>query len=135
MDGLLRYARERHTRRLYVFLLVVISLIVLDVVFHADRSLILRFFSPFVLPSAIPGKMGEATGLVASEFHRLTLLSSFILLLVLLMRRHLLPVSLGTASLCALLLVDLGYVHGKAVRHDDAIYQPWTGSSKAWTPV
>ena len=67
--------------------------------------------------------MDEATGLVASEFHRLTLLSSFILLLVLLMRRHLLPVSLGTASLCALLLVDLGYVHGKAVRHDDAIYQ------------
>jgi len=34
-----------------------------------------------------------------------------------------LPVSLGTASLCALLLVDLGYVHGKAVRHDDALYK------------
>ena len=67
--------------------------------------------------------MAEATGIVASEFHRLTLLSSFILLLILLMRRNLLTVSVGAASLCALLLVDLGYVHGKAVRHDNAIYQ------------
>jgi len=123
MDGLLRYVKEKHTRRLVLLLSLVISLIVLDLIFRADRSLILRFFSPFVLPSAIPGKMAEATGIVASEFHRLTLLSSLILLLILLMRRNLLPVSVGAASLCALLLVDLGYVHGKAVRHDNAIYQ------------
>ena len=123
MDGLLRYAKEKHTRRLYLLLFLVISLIVLDLVFRADRSLTLRFFSPFVLSSATPDKMAEATGIMASEFHRLTLLSSFILLLVLLMRRNLLPVSLGAAALCAVLLVDLGYVHGKAVRHDDTLYQ------------
>ena len=123
MDGLLRYVKEKHTRRLVLLLSLVISLIVMDLTFRADRSLILRFFSPFVLPSAIPGKTAEAMGIVASEFHRLTLLTSFILLLALLMRRNLLPVSVGAASLCALLLVDLGYVHGKAVRHDNAIYQ------------
>ena len=123
MDGLLRYAKEKHTRRLTLLLSLVISLIVLDLLFRADRSLILRFFSPFVPPSAIPGKMAEAAGMVASEFHRLTLLISLIFLLILLMRRNLLTPSLGALSLCALLLLDLGYVHGKAVRHDSALYQ------------
>jgi hypothetical protein len=122
MDGLLRYVKEKHTRRLYLLLFLVISLIVMDLVFRADRSLILRFFSPFVLPSAIPDKIAEATGIVASEFHRLTLLSSLIFLLILLMRRNLLPTSLGAISLCAVLLVDLGYVHGKAIRYDDSTY-------------
>jgi len=123
MDGLLKYIIEKRTRRLYLFLFLVISLIVLDLVFCADRSLILRFFSPFVLSSATPGKMAEATGIVASEFHRLTLISSFIFLLILLMRRNLLTISLGAAALCALMLVNLGFVHGKAVRHDDSTYE------------
>ena len=123
MDGLLRYVKEKHTHRLHLLLSLVISLIVLDFVFCADRSLILRFFSPFVLHSAISGKMAEATGIVASEFHRLTILSSFIFLLMLLMRRNLLTASLGALSLCAVLLVDLGLVHGRAMRHDSAFYQ------------
>jgi uncharacterized membrane protein YfhO len=123
MDGLLRYLKEKHTRRLYLFLFLVISLVALDLLFHADQSKILRFFSPFVLKDAIPGKMAEAAGIVASEFHRLTILSSFLFLLILLMRRSLLTSSFGAATLCAFLLLDLGYVHGKAVRYDDTIYQ------------
>jgi len=123
MDGLLRYLREKYTCRLSVLFFLVISFIVLDLVFLADSSRILRFFSPFLLPDAVPGKMVEAAGIVFSSFHRLTILSSFLLLFGLLMRRNLLPVSLGAASLCAFLLVDLAHVHSNAVRHDDAIYQ------------
>jgi uncharacterized membrane protein YfhO len=123
MDGLLRYLKEKHTRRLYLFLFLVISLVALDLLFHADQSWILRFFSPFVLKDAIPGKITEAAGIVGSEFHRLALLSSFLFLLILLMKRSLLPLSIGASLLCAVLLLDLGYVHEKAVRYDDSAYQ------------
>jgi uncharacterized membrane protein YfhO len=123
MDGLLRYAKERGTHRLLLFLSLVLSLIVLDLAFHADRSLILRFFSPFVLPSAIPDKMVEAAQIVLSEFHRLTILSTLLFLLILLMRKNPLTASLVPLGLCAVLLADLGYVHSKAVQHDDSTYE------------
>ena len=66
--------------------------------------------------------MAEASGIVGFEFHRLTLLSFLLFLLILLMRRKFLTPALGAATLCAVLLVDLGYVHGKAVLHDNALY-------------
>jgi hypothetical protein len=66
--------------------------------------------------------MPDAARIISAEIQRLTLFSSFILLLLLLLRRSLLPLSIGAAALCALLLVDLGSVHRKAVRHDDGIY-------------
>jgi hypothetical protein len=131
MDGLLQYLREKRTRRLFLFLFGAISLIALDLLFLADSSKILGFFSPFVLPDAIPGKRAEAAGIAASSFHGLTIVVSLLLLLILLMRRNLLPVSLGAAFLCAVLLVDLAHVHGKAVRHDDRIYQTMEGMKRS----
>ncbi len=101
---------------------MVISLVVLVLVSRYDRSTLLKAFSPFVLAEAIPAKMPEAARIISAEIQRLTLFTSFIVLLILLMRRCLLPLSVGAISLCALLLVDLGYVHGKAVRHDDSTY-------------
>ena len=122
MDGLLSYLRKDSSRRLYPLLFLVISLVVLVLVFRYDRSTLLKVFSPFVLADAIPAKMPDAARIISAEIQRLTLFTSFIVLLILLMRRCLLPLSVGAISLCALLLVDLGYVHGKAVRHDDSTY-------------
>ncbi len=67
--------------------------------------------------------MPDAARIISAEIQRLTLFSSFILLLLVLLRRRLLPLSIGAAALCALLLVDLGSVHRKAVRHDASIYE------------
>jgi uncharacterized membrane protein YfhO len=123
MDGLLSYLRKGSSRRLYPLLFLVISLVVLALVSRYDRSTLLKFFSPFVLTDAIPARMPDAARILSAEIHRLTLFSSFILLLLVLLHRRLLPLSIGAAALCALLLVDLGSVHRKAVRHDASSYE------------
>ena len=122
MDGLLSYPRKGSSRRLYPLLFLVFSLVVLILVFRYDRSTLIKFFSPFVLADAIPAKMPDAARIISAEIHRLTLLSTFVLLLFLLLRSSVVPLHIGAAALCALLLVDLGYVHGSAVRHDDSTY-------------
>jgi uncharacterized membrane protein YfhO len=123
MDGLLSYLKKRAGRRLYSLLLFVLLLIVLVFVFRYVPSTLLKVLSPFVLADAIPARMMDAARIISAEIQRLALFSSFILFLLVLLRRSLLPLSIGAAALCALLLVDLGYVHGKAVRHDDATYE------------
>ena len=122
MDGLLSYLRKGSSQRLYPLLLFVVLLIVLILIVSYAPSTLLRLFSPFVLTEAIPAKMPDAARIISAEIQRLTLFSSFILLLLLLLRRRLLPLSIGAAALCALLLLDLGYVNRKAVRHDDSVY-------------
>jgi uncharacterized membrane protein YfhO len=101
---------------------LVISLVVLVLVFCYDRSILLKFFSPFVLTDAIPAKMPQAARMISSETQRLTLVISFIFLLILLLRKRVISQSIGAALLCALLLLDLGYVHRNAVWHDDTVY-------------
>jgi uncharacterized membrane protein YfhO len=123
MDGLLSYLRKDSSRRLYPLLFFVVSLVVLVLIVRYHPSTLLKVFSPFVLADAIPAKMSEAARIISAEIHRLTLFSSFILLLLVLLHRRLLPLSIGAAALCALLLVDLGSVHRKAVRHDASIYE------------
>jgi len=54
---------------------------------------------------------------------------------MLLMRRNLLTASLGALSLCAVLLVDLGLVHGRRCVMTALFIRPWTRSSRAWMPV
>jgi len=122
MDGLLSYLRKGVSRRLYPLLLFVLLLIVLILIFRFAPSSLLKIFSPFVLADAIPARMPDALRIISEEIHRLALFSSIILLVLLLLRRNLVPLSLGAIALCALLLVDLGYVHSKAVRHDDSVY-------------
>jgi len=122
MDGLLSYLKRGDHRRLYPILFSVILLALLLVVFHDTPSAILKVFSPFVLADAIPEKMIDAARIISNEIHRLTLFSGLILLLLLLLRKQILPLSIGGAALCALLMVDLGHVHGQAVRHDDSLY-------------
>jgi uncharacterized membrane protein YfhO len=123
MDGLFSYLRKGSIRRIYPLLLSVLFLVFLVLVFHYIPSAVLKIFSPFVLADAIPEKMADAARLISSETQRLVLVASCILLLILLLRKRLISQSLGTALLLAVLLVDLGSVHGKAVRHDDSLYQ------------
>jgi len=123
MDGLLSHLKEGRFRRLYPLFLSVVSLACLLMLFYFAPSSAFKIFSPFVLPEAIPAKMSDAVRIVFAEMQRLTLTVSAILLLILLMRKNLLSRSIGGGLLCALLLADLGIVHGQAVRHGDATYQ------------
>ena len=123
MGGLFRSIRERRISRLYPLFILVLCIVSLDLLIRFEPSWALKIFSPFVLDEAVPGKMGEAQSIMVSEFHRLALFSSLILVVILLMKRRLLSFSIGATFLCALLLVDLGYVHGKAIRCDDFRYQ------------
>jgi uncharacterized membrane protein YfhO len=123
LDGLFSYLRKGSFRRLYPLLLSVLFLALLVVVFHFAPSVVLKVFSPFVLADAIAAKMPEAASLITAETQRLTLAAFVILLLFLLMRKNRVSQSFGALLLCALLLADLGYVHRKAVRHDDSIYR------------
>jgi Bacterial membrane protein YfhO len=122
MDGLFSYLRKESIRRLYPILLSVLFLVALVTVFQFVPSAVLRTFSPFVLADAIPEKMPDAARLISSETQRLALVISFILLLILLLRKRVISQSIGAVLLCAVLLMDLGTVHGKAVRHDDTVY-------------
>jgi len=122
MDGLFSYLRKGSIRRLYPILLSIFFLAVLVVVFHYAPFAVFKVFAPFVLADAVPAKMPEAARMIFAETQRLTLVASLILMLFLLVRRNLFFQSIGALLLCALLLVDLGYVHRKAVRHDDNLY-------------
>jgi uncharacterized membrane protein YfhO len=122
MDGLFSCLRRGSIRRIYPLFLSVLVLVILVLVFHYAPSAVFKIFSPFVLADAIPQKMPDAARLISSETQRLTLVTSCVLLLILLLRKRVISQSLGAALLCALLLVDLGTVHGKAMRHDDAVY-------------
>jgi len=122
MDGLFSYLRKGSLRRFYPVLLSVLVLAALVTVFHITPSAILKVFSPFLLADAIPAKMPDAARMILAETQRLTLVISLILLLLLLVHKHLVFHTVGALLLCALLLADLGYIHRKAVRHDDTVY-------------
>jgi len=123
MDGLLSYMKKGFKRRLYPLLLSVFCLVVLVIAFHFAPSAVLKVFSPFVLADAIPEKLADAAGIILTETQRLALVLALILLLLLLLRRNFLSHRITTALLCALLLMDLAYVHRGAVRHDDSLYE------------
>ena len=123
MDGLLSHMKKGFKRRLYPLLLLVFSLVVLVIVFHFAPSAVLKAFSPLVLADAIPERLADAARIISIETQRLTLVLALILLLFLLLRRNFLSHRITTALLCALLLMDLAYVHREAVRHDDSLYE------------
>ncbi|MBP1741408.1 MAG: Bacterial rane protein YfhO [Deltaproteobacteria bacterium] len=123
MDGPLSHMKKGFKRRLYPLLLLVFSLVVLVIVFHFAPSAVLKAFSPLVLADAIPERLADAARIISIETQRLTLVLALILLLFLLLRRNFLSHRITTALLCALLLMDLAYVHREAVRHDDSLYE------------
>ena len=122
-DRLLSASRKSLTKRMVPLSILVTGILALHLIFQVHRPAVLDFFSPFVLDDAIPARMIEASGIIAAEFRRLTLLSLVILLLFLLtVRRGLRPVA-GATILCGLLLLDLASIHQKSIRHDDTLYR------------
>ena len=122
MEGLFSCPRKKSLARLYPLLLSVLFLAVPVVVFHYVPSSVLKVFSPFVLADAIPAKIPEAAKTIVGETQRLLLAASLILLVFLLVRKNRVSQTFAALLLCAFVLADLGYVHRKAVRHDDRVY-------------
>jgi hypothetical protein len=123
MDGLFTGSPRSLVTRVGLVFCAVISLLLLDVLCHADRSLALRFFSPFVLEQAIPDKMVMASSAIRTELHRFVVFGGLILLTLLLLMRRLIPPRAGAVILCALLLIDLAYTSRGAVEANDPFYR------------
>ncbi len=122
MDDLFRHSKASLSWRAGLSLCAVVSLVLLDALFHLDRSIVTNFFAPFILDAAIPNKMVEAADIICGEFHRLTLFSAFLLLTILLWIRGALSPRLSAVFLCAFVLFDLGYTNRGAFRHNDEAY-------------
>ena len=122
MDDLFRHGKGTLLRRSGLALCLVMSLVVLDTLFHIDRSIVLKFFSPFILDEAIPNRMVGASNIICGELHRLVLFSTFILAAILLLIREALRPRLGAVFLCALFLIDVSYANWGAVQHNDNFY-------------
>jgi hypothetical protein len=123
MDGLSSMRGTSLARRLTPFLFLAMTILLLDILFFYDRSVVLNFFSPFILDEAIPSRMTYAANSISAQFHRLTIFSLLSIFLMLLLKRKLSNYAVGAGLLCALLLVDLGQSNGRGVRPDDHIYR------------
>jgi hypothetical protein len=122
MDGLLSRSKVSLYRPMGVAFGILLAVLALDVALHAERALVLKFFSPFFLDQAIPSKMNFAESLIQSEWHRCALLSGILFFIVILWVRGLLNRPLAATLLCGLLFMDLAYTNRGAVRHDDRVY-------------
>ncbi len=123
MDGLLGLSRTSIKKRISIVFVSVLLLVVLDGIFHWNRSLIFSFFSPFVLDEMMPGKTAHAARIIGAEFHVITLLCAAILLIILLAARGILNKRLASVLLCILILFDLTYMNWGAIRYGDKGYE------------
>jgi hypothetical protein len=105
------------------------ALSALGLLFWFKRSLVLRFFSPFVLPDAIPGKMTLASELIYAGFCRLLFIATVIFFFIFLLRKRSWGLRLGVPCLCVVLLLDVASVTHKSVRYDESIFS-WLESTK-----
>jgi len=103
----------------------------LNLFFLFDPSLVLRVFSPFILAEAIPSMMSHARDIILSEFHRMVLISLFLVLLffVLIRLRHHRSQCFILLVMSGILVLDLGHANWGAVRYKDEVYD-WTLQAK-----
>jgi len=127
--GDLSLAKSTLPRRLWIMPFLLILLVGMDLLFFLQKSLTLSVFSPFVLDAAVPAKMIEAQMIIATQFHRFTLLSAAAIIPLWLWARGILSPGISKVLLCAVLLVDLGTANHAAVRHDDKVYA-WVAQTK-----
>ncbi len=131
MDDLLRMGEKSLRRRGCMALCCSLLLAGLNLFFLFDPSLVLRIFSPFILAEAIPSMMSHARDIILSEFHRMVLISLFLVLLffvLIRLRRHR---SQGFILflMSGILVLDLGHMNWGAVRYKDEVYD-WTLQAK-----
>jgi len=122
-DRLFAKTEETPSWRLRILFLTGLGFLFIDLILHLDQSIPLKIFSPFLLKEAIPDKIAYAAAVIRDEFHRLTLFTLLIALLCMLLKRGRWGLTLGTASLCTILLLDLGYVHKPTVIQGDDLYR------------
>jgi hypothetical protein len=90
MDDLFNQPRAFYRRRINTYLCFVVFLAVLDLLFHIERSFVLKVFSPFIMAEAVPDKMDIASNIIFKEFHHFTLLNIMILICLILWARKIL---------------------------------------------
>ena len=129
IDTLFKRPRAVFRRRINFYLCFVVCLGILDLLFHIERPVVLKIFSPFIMHEAIPERMDIAVNTIIKGFHHFTFLNALILLCLISWVRNILNPGLAAFLLCAILLLDLGYANWGAARHNDKIYQ-WVDRTK-----
>jgi hypothetical protein len=123
-DALLDKSRSPAFKSQGLFLMFCLTLLLLDVLFHFHRPAVLKVFSPFIVHEVLPGRAFSAIEIISEEFHRFTLITLFLCLCLLLMKKEWLRRTFGAMVLGALLLVDLGLANSGGIRRDVGFY-PW----------
>ena len=129
MDDLFSLGARSLKRRLLMVSCLALLLLLLNALFHLDRVYLMKFFSPFILPETIPGKLIAAEESILSEFQRLTLFAGIIALLLGLWYARKVGTSFVVVLLLGLVVLDLAYVNRGAVRYNDGVYR-WPSSTK-----
>jgi hypothetical protein len=123
-DALLDKIRTPGVKPQVFFVVFCLTLLLLDLLFHYHREVVLKVFSPFMIHE-VPHEQGfSAMEVISREFHRFTLITLFLLLCLLLMKRGFMRRNFGAIALCSLLLVDLGLANSGGIRRDIGLY-PW----------
>jgi hypothetical protein len=92
--------------------------------FHFYRPAVLKVFSPFLVGEVLPERAFSAIEVISKEFHRFTLITLFLCLCLLLMKKGWLQRTFGAMVLGALLLMDLSFANSGGIRRDLEFY-PW----------
>jgi hypothetical protein len=129
MDDLLSHRKIGLNRGFVISGVLTLALSVLLLVFWFDPSLVLRFFSPFILPDAVPSKMQLASDLIYSGLYRFLFIMTFILFFIFFLKKNAWGPRLSVPGLCILLLLDVGLVTHKSVRHDETMFR-WLETTK-----
>ena len=111
------------SKRIILLLCFVLSMVLLNILFLFDHSIILKIFSPFIPDEAITNKLNLAKEIVLNEFQRLTFLCVLISSSLLVYVRGYFNKKYIIGFLCILHVLDLVYVNIGAVRHYDQKYR------------
>ena len=122
INDLLNIKKNLFYRRFLICLCFVIFVVVLDLMFHFEKSIVVKFFSPFIPDEIVQNRIAFVTKIILTEFHRFTLLSVAITFFIFLIIRGAIKPTLGAISLGIILLIDLGIVTAGSVKYDDHIY-------------
>jgi hypothetical protein len=129
LDDLLTHSIRFLKRRMVILSCFTLFLLLLNIVFHFEKTFVMKFFSPFILAEAIPAKLVAAQKSILSEFQRLTLFVVIIVLLLGLWCNKKIRTSFLVVLLLGLAVLDLSYVNRGAVQYNDGIYH-WPATAK-----
>lgn len=130
MDALLRTQEKPFLMRRGVIAIILgLCLVGLDLLFYVNEALVLKVFAPFILDQAIPEKMAQAALHIKGQFHYLAMMGSLVILVFFLKARGTLKRPAAAIILCAILVLDLGFINRGAVQQGDRLYA-WTKEAK-----